>query len=168
MNRCLSDLVKRFDDARVHYRVEQHPYAVTAQEVADLEHVPGHAFAKSVVVQIGGNYVLLVLQAPHVVDLGALEDALLADEARLATEEEFAPLFLDCEVGTMPPFGRPGIELYLDKGLIGRPEIVFEAGSHHEAVRMRTEDYVWLAQPKVLSFAREPIQPEPRNKDADS
>ena len=167
MNNCLRELAKRFDAAGVQYRIEQHPYAITAQQVADLQHVPGHVFAKSVVAAVDGRFVLLVLQAPHVIDFGAVEDALLVDEARLAREEEFGPLFPDCELGTMPPFaGRSGLDVYLDKGLIGRPEIVFEAGSHVETVRMRMEDYVWLAQPRVLRFAREPVPPEPSSKDA--
>lgn len=165
MNRCLKDLVEHFEGAGVAYRVEKHPFAITAQEAADLQHVPGHSFAKSVVAVADGRFVLLVLQAPHVIDFGAVEDALLVDEARLATEEEFAPLFPDCELGAMPPFaGKPGLDVYLDKGLIGRPEITFEAGSHFETVRMRTEDYVWLAQPRVLSFAREPLPPEPSSR----
>ena len=165
MNRCLKELVAYFKEAGVAYRVEQHPYAITAQEVADLQHVPGHSFAKSVVAVADGRLVLLVLQAPHVIDFGAVEDALLVDEARLATEAEFEPLFPGCELGAMPPFtGKSGFDLYMDKGLIGRPEVVFEAGSHFETVRMRTEDYVWLAQPRVLCFAREPLPPEPPSK----
>ena len=166
MNACLRELSHHFDAAGVKYRVEQHPYAITAQQVADLQHVPGHIFAKTVVAVADGRFVLLVLPAPHIVDLGALEDALLVDELRLASEEEFGPLFPDCELGAMPPFaGKTGLEVCLDKGLIGHPEIVFEAGSHFETVRMRMEDYVWLAQPRVLSFAMEPVPPEPANKD---
>lgn len=165
MNRCLKELVEHFEGAGVAYRIEKHPYAITAQEVADLQHVPGHSFAKSVVAVADGRFVLLVLQAPHVIDFGAVADALRVDDARLATEAEFEPLFPECELGSMPPFaGKSRLDIYIDKGLIGRPEVVFEAGSHFETVRMRTEDYVWLAQPRVLSFAREPLPPEPVSK----
>jgi Ala-tRNA(Pro) deacylase len=165
MNRCLEELRRRFDKAGIEYRVEKHPFAVTAQHVADLEHVPGHIFAKSVIVSADGRFILLALPAPHVVDLGALQEELGLKVLRLATEAEFGPLFPDCELGAMPPFPGPlGLDVYLDKALIGHPEIVFEAGSHSEAVRMHTEDYVWLLQPRILSFGREPVGSEPRSK----
>jgi Ala-tRNA(Pro) deacylase len=163
----LEELRRKFDEARIQYRVQEHPYAFTAQHVADLAHVPGHIFAKSVIVHAAGKFILVALPAPHVVDLAAVKEELGIESARLATEVEIAPLFPDCEVGAMPPFPGPsGLEVYLDKGLLGHPEIVFEAGSHAEAVRMRTEDYVWLAQPRVLNVGREPIGGEPRAKTA--
>jgi Ala-tRNA(Pro) deacylase len=166
MNTCLEELTHRLEEARVPYRIEKHPYALTAQHVADVEHVPGHIFAKTVVVKAEGRFILLALPAPHVVDFRALEDAPGLEGVRLATEAEFGPLFPDCELGAMPPFPGPnGLDVYLDKGLLGHPEIVFEAGSHSEAVCMRTEDYVWLVQPRILSFARERVGSEPRSKD---
>ena len=166
MNTCLEELMRRFKEARVPYQIEKHPYALTAQHVADLEHVPGHIFAKCVIVTADDRFILVALPAPHVVDLHALGDALGLKGIRLATEAEFGPLFPDCEVGSMPPFPGPhGLEVCLDKSLLGHPEIVFEAGSHSEAVRMRTEDYVWLVQPRILSFGREPVGGEPKFKD---
>jgi Ala-tRNA(Pro) deacylase len=165
VNSCLEELSRRFDQAGVAYRVEKHPYAVTAQRVADLEHVPGHVFAKSVIVWADGRFVLLALPAPHVVDLGAVQAQLGVEAVRLATEAEFGPLFPGCDLGAMPPLPGPfGLDVYLDKALLGHPEIVFEAGSHVEAVRMRTEDYVWVVQPRILSFGREPAGSEPRSK----
>jgi Ala-tRNA(Pro) deacylase len=166
MNSCLEELRRRFDEASIEYRVEKHPYAITAQHIADLEHVPGHMLAKSVIVSADDRFVLLALPAPHVVDLRALKEELGLKSIRLATEAEFGPLFPDCELGAMPPFPGPlGLEVYLDKGLLGHPEIVFEAGSHAEAVLMRTEDYVWLVQPRILSFGREAVGSKLRSKD---
>jgi Ala-tRNA(Pro) deacylase len=154
------------EEGRVPYRIEKHPYALTAQHVADVEHVPGHVFAKTVVVEADGRFILLALPAPHLVDFRVLEDALGLKGARLATEAEFGPMFPDCELGAMPPFpGAHGLDIYLDKGLLGHPEIVFEAGSHWEAIRMRTEDYVRLVQPRILSFGRERVGSEPSSKD---
>jgi Ala-tRNA(Pro) deacylase len=163
----LEDLRRRFDEARVQYSFQEHPYAITAQHVADLAHVPGHIFAKSVIVNAAGRFILVALPAPHVVDLTALKEELGLDTVRLATETEIGPLFPDSEVGAMPPFpGASGLDVYLDKGLLGHPEIVFEAGSHAQAVRMRTEDYVWLVQPRVLNVGREPSGSEPTSKGA--
>jgi Ala-tRNA(Pro) deacylase len=99
------------------------------------------------------------------VDLAALQKELGLEVVRLASEAEFGPLFPGCELGAMPPFPGPlGLDVYLDKALFGHSEIVFEAGSHFESVRMRTEDYVWLVQPRILNFAREPAEKEPTAK----
>ncbi len=158
MNRCLEALCRQFDESGVQYEILQHPLAFTAQRVADVEHVPGHIFAKSVIVLADGRQCLLALPAPHVVDFDLLCRELGAKAARLATEPEFVGLFPDCDVGAMPPFPGPsGLAVCLDKALLDYREIVFEAGSHTETVRMRTEDYVALVKPRVLAFAREPV-----------
>jgi Ala-tRNA(Pro) deacylase len=72
---------------------------------------------------------------------------------RLASEEEFRSLFPDCELGAMPPFGALyNLPVYMDESLTRDKEVVFNAGTHHDAVRMSFEDFVRLASPKVCSF----------------
>lgn len=165
MNECLESLRHTLDEDRVWYEVMEHPEAVTAQRVADVEDVPGHTFVKSVVVLVDDEPYLLALPAPHVVDFEALLKDLKASSARLATEDEFGPLFPDCEVGAMPPFPGPnGLPVLMDRDLRDNTQIVFEAGSHTKSVRMGTDDYVRLANPRLLSFAREPAGSEPVSK----
>jgi Ala-tRNA(Pro) deacylase len=165
MNRCLEELRRRFNEAGIQYEVLDHPLAFTAQHVADVEDVPGHVFVKSVIVFVDNRPILLALPAPHVVDFDALCRELGAISARLATEGELAPLFPDCEVGAMPPFPGPsGLPVYVDRSLLGTREVVFEAGSYTESVRMGTRDYVRLAAARVLDFAREPAGVEPSSK----
>jgi len=54
----------------------------------------------------------------------------------------------------MPPFGALyNLPVYVDESLAKDPEVVFNAGTHHDAVRMRYEDFVRLARPIVCSFA---------------
>jgi Ala-tRNA(Pro) deacylase len=81
--------------------------------------------------------------------------AILKDpQARLATEAEFKTAFPDCDVGAMPPFGNLyNLELYSDTSLTKDEEIVFQAGSHVEAIRMKYKDWERLARPKVADFA---------------
>jgi Ala-tRNA(Pro) deacylase len=165
MNSCLDKLRHQFDEARIQYKVLEHPFAFTAQHVAEIEDVPGHIFVKSVIAFVDGEPCLLAVPAPHVVDFAALRRELGAQSARLATEAEFAPLFPDCEIGAMPPFPGPsGLTVYADRELLTHSEIIFEAGSHTESIRMRADDYVRLAGPRVLSFAREPVGSEPKSK----
>ncbi len=53
----------------------------------------------------------------------------------------------------MPPFGNLyGMKVFVATRLAEDEEIVFNAGNHTEAVRMRYEDYSRLAEPRVGTF----------------
>jgi len=63
-------------------------------------------------------------------------------------------LFPHCEVGAMPPFGPLyGQTVYVDAVLALEPEIVFNAGTHRDAIAMRWNDFVRMANPVVGKFA---------------
>jgi Ala-tRNA(Pro) deacylase len=54
----------------------------------------------------------------------------------------------------MPPFGRLyGVPTYVDKSLTEDDFIVFEAGTHSDAIKMSYPDYARLAEPQVAEFA---------------
>ena len=96
---------------------------------------------------------MAVLAADHRVDLEKLDKA-TGKRTALATEAEFKALFPDCAVGTMPPFGNLyGLKTYVDHSLTGDDFIVFEAGTHTDAVKMGYADYARLAQPIVADIA---------------
>ena len=155
MNPCLAVLQEKLEAAGAEYEVEEHPLAFTAQRVAAAEHVSGHQFAKPVVVMADERPCLVVLPASRNLDLEALRAHVGAKEARLARESEFVDLFPDCEVGAMPPFPGPNeVPVYVDSGLLAAERIAFEAGSHTESVRMKTEDYLKLASPNIGEFAQ--------------
>ena len=88
-------------------------------------------------------------------DLTRFADATHAEMVGLATEEDFRRAFPDCEVGAMPPFGNLyGVEVLVDEALTRDDEIAFEAGNHHEAIRMKYRDYAELVQPRVAEFGQ--------------
>jgi Ala-tRNA(Pro) deacylase len=54
----------------------------------------------------------------------------------------------------LPPFGELyGVTAYVDASLSEAAKIVFEAGTHSDAIRMRYADYERLAKPTVADFA---------------
>ena len=139
---------------RVRYSVIQHPLAYTAQEEAAVAHVPGREWAKAVVCMADGQPVFAVLPATHQVDFACLRSAVQAKTVRLAQEAELQPLYSDCEVGAMPPFGPLyGHRVFVDASLTADPEIAFNAGSHREAIRMTYQDFEKLVNPTVADFA---------------
>jgi Ala-tRNA(Pro) deacylase len=141
-------------EARVPYTIVPHRTAFTAQEEAATAHVPGRDWAKVVIFFVDGEPVQAVLPAPQEVNLTRLLDLARGNEIRLADEDELIRLFPDCEPGAMPPFGplyhQP---VFVDVELAAEPEIVFNAGTHTEAIRMRWPDFAASIRPIVGKFA---------------
>ncbi len=151
---CKERLEGFLREDRVPFEVQHHPRAVTAQEVAASEHVPGKMLAKTVMVLADGEMVMLALPAPYQVDLEKAAAALGVDEARLAEEEEFEDTFPDCEVGAMPPFGNLyGVPVYVEKTLAEDETIVFRSGTHTETMSVSYSDFERLVEPTVAQFA---------------
>ncbi len=146
-------LKELLDKNKVRYTAMTHSPAYTAQAAAATLHVPGKELAKTVVVKAGKEMALAVLPASYHVNLKKLGEV-LGKPVKLASEEEFASLFPDCELGAMPPFGvLYDLPVVADKVLAEDEEIVFNAGTHRDAIRMRFEDFEKLAKPKFASFA---------------
>ncbi len=150
--------VKEFLESRgTKYEIIDIPTAYTAQETAAEAHVPGRELAKTVIVKKGdGAFAMAVLAATDRVDFVLLGGVAGVERLELATEEEFASLFPDCEIGAMPPFGNLyGMEVYVEKALEGDETISFYGCDHSRLVRMSYADYAKLVQPKVGRFAQE-------------
>jgi Ala-tRNA(Pro) deacylase len=140
------------DREHVHYEMLGHIKAYTAQEIAAAAHIPGKEFAKTVMVKLDQEMVMVVLPADHQLNFGALKKITGASAVELATEEEFKNLFPECEIGAMPPFGNLyNLEVFEDPALAEDQEISFNAGSHTELMRMAHKDFERLVHPTMLT-----------------
>jgi Ala-tRNA(Pro) deacylase len=138
----------------VPYEELAHADVYTAQEVAQREHVSGHRVAKVVIVQADGRPVELVLPASRRVVLKRVQEALHAREVRLATEEEMEQWFTECEPGAIPPLRHwQGVEVLMDPSMRVSGDVLLQAGTHHDAVRLRFEDWFKLVKPRVEAFS---------------
>ncbi len=138
---------------KIPYSLLTHPSSYTAQGAAAVMHVSGREVAKTVVVQSGKDYYLVVLPASYHVKPEKLAHV-FGRPARLASEDEFSSLFPDCELGAMPPLGELyGLSVYVDESLAVDKEIIFNAGTHRDAIRMNYDDFVRLAKPTICSVA---------------
>lgn len=142
----------------VAYTVFQHAPAFTAQEEAAVTHVPGRNWAKPVICFADGEPVQAVVPADREVDLERLGDLARAHDVRLADESELRWLYPDCELGAMPPFGPLYKQaVFVDEALTMDDEIVFNAGTHQDAICMRYGDFAAITQPIVGRFAERMI-----------
>ena len=141
--------------ASVPYTVFPHQRAYSAQEEAAVTHVPGRDWAKVVVCFVDGRPIQAVVPADLIVDLDRLAIVAQAGSIRLASEDELRWLYPDCERGAMPPFGPLyRQEVYADEALADEDEVVFNGGTHGDAIRMRYDDFARVAKPIVGRFAR--------------
>ena len=152
---AVSVLVQEFlRQANVAYSVFPHTPAYTAQEEAAITHISGRDWAKPVVFFADGEPIQAVVPADLVIDLEQLLMLVGADRIRLATKEELAALYPDCEPGAVPPLGplyhQP---VFVDVALAREPQVVFNGGTFGDAVCMRYDDFASLAHPVVGSFA---------------
>jgi len=101
-----------------------------------------------------GRYLMAVLPSPNHVDFGAMAEASGEKTVSLATEDEVARVFPDCEKGAMPPFGNLyNVPVFIDSAFALSDDIVFAAGGHREVVRMRYRDYESLAKPHIVDLS---------------
>jgi Ala-tRNA(Pro) deacylase len=148
-----TQLIDCLNENKVHYEILHHPKAVTAQRIAQAEHVKGRHHAKVVMIKSGEQRLMVALPADHQIDLEKV-GKVIGKTASLDNEKEFKSLFPDCAIGAMPPFGNLyGLPTYVDKRLAEQDYIVFEAGTHTDAVKMSYRDYEKIVKPEVGDLA---------------
>jgi Ala-tRNA(Pro) deacylase len=135
-----------------------HLEVYTAQDVAHQEHVSGHRVAKVVVVRVDGRLVELVLPASRHVVLEKVRQVLGGAEVRLVTEAEMEQFFTDCAPGAVPPLRYwANVPVVMDRSLNVEGAILFQAGTHADAIRLNFRDWYELVRPQVASFS-EPVE----------
>jgi Ala-tRNA(Pro) deacylase len=131
-----------------------HAEVYTAQEVAQREHFSGHRVAKVVVIMVDGRPVELILPASRHVDLDRVRTVLHAEDVRLATEAEMERYFTGAEVGAIPALRHwKNVDVLMDRSLNVEGPILFQAGTHADAVRLNFRDWYEMVNPQVATLS---------------
>jgi Ala-tRNA(Pro) deacylase len=148
------ETLKEFlDSNKIKYVSIKHSLAYTAQEIAASAHIQGKELAKTVIVKIEGKMAMVVLPANYRIDMKRLKEAAGTQDISLADEGEFQEKFPGCAPGAMPPFGNLyDMQVFADPHLAEDEEIVFNAGSHTELIRLSFKDYERLVAPKIVKL----------------
>ena len=139
----------------VPFEMHHHPEAFTAQEVAAAEHIPGRILGKVVAVKAGGDIAMAVIPAPAHVDLDKAAAAVGSGDVSIASEDEFGPIFSDCDTGAMPPFGNGtlyDVPVFVDTTLAQQETVAFDAGTHRDTVHLRYADFERLVKPNAVDL----------------
>lgn len=149
-----SKLREYLEKEGVPFQVISHSPAYTAQEIAAEMHVSGKLVAKAVVMRVGGDLVMAVLPGNHRVDVEKLSLAMGGADCAMATERQMQDRFPGCELGAEPPFGNLyDMPVWASQALTQDEEIVFNCGTHTEAIRMKYADFARLVRPRVADFS---------------
>jgi Ala-tRNA(Pro) deacylase len=111
------------------------------------------SLVNTVIVKAGDKFIMVVIPAHDHINFGALKLALKAKEADLASESEFKGKFPECEAGAMPPFGNLyGMDVFVSNHLSENDQIVFNAGTHSEVMRLAYADFENLVHPNIIEM----------------
>lgn len=149
---------QELEQSGVSFQELHHEEVFTAQAVAEREHMSGHHVAKVVVIIADGRPIELILPATRRVALGVVRDLIGAKEVRLASESELRQYFAECEVGAIPALRHwKDVDILMDSSLRVEGDILFQAGTHCDAVRMGFDDWFRMVNPRVERFT-EPVR----------
>jgi Ala-tRNA(Pro) deacylase len=133
------------DGKQASYELIAHRHTANSLRSAGAAHVDPSRVAKAVLLEQDleqSRYVVAVLPASSRLQLGDAGRS-LGRKVHLATENDAAMLFADCETGAIPALGPAyGIDTIVEDSLLAAPQVYFEAGDHEHLVRMATQDFV--------------------------
>jgi Ala-tRNA(Pro) deacylase len=128
--------LQKYLDQTVTYEIIPHDPTMSSTRTAEACHVPGDCLAKGVVLRRDGGYLLAILPASHHIHLSDLRMQ-LGDKVDLASEDEIAQLFCDCERGAVPPVGECyGLDVIVDDSIEAQREIYMEGGDHATLIHL--------------------------------
>ena len=126
---------------QIPYEVVTHSPTATSARTAQVAHVSGDKIAKAVLLKDDVGYLLAVLPATHHIRFDTLSK-MLGRNLNMASEAEAGALFVDCELGAIPPDGFAyGLDMVVDDALEGQAELFLGAGDHTLLLRLEGEDF---------------------------
>lgn len=139
-------LIDYLQRSRAQFELFTHAPAYTATDAARCARILGSHFAKVVMVKLDRELTMVIAPAAEPVSLGEVRNAVAAQSVELVGEREFRRCFPRCETGAVPPFGHLfGLRALLLPRFDENSDIVFNAGSHTEAIRMAYLEFKRLA-----------------------
>lgn len=136
------------DDRAINYDVLTHRHTTSAAHTAEASRIPGDCLAKGVLLRSEAGYLVAVVPSTCRVRLSEVA-SLFDRNFELASEDEMAVLFKDCELGALPPLGSAyGVSMVVDDRLETPEDIYLEAGDHVSLVhltRRQFDDLTWDA-----------------------
>ncbi len=129
------------DSHHIDYELLPHPHTGSMLESARAANVPEGLVAKCVLFEDESGYILAIIPASCQVDREMLENR-MGRRLELASEREVQEVFMDFELGAIPPMGFAfHIPTVIDESLLRIPDVYFEEGDHNGLVHISGRDF---------------------------
>jgi len=139
-------LIRQLAQQGIAYDVKHHNYTNTSLNSAYSASVPTSQVVKSVLLEDDDGYVMALVPANLHVKINQLNIALNRN-MKLASEHELRSLFIDCELGAIPPIGEAyGIETIVDYNFDDCSDVYIEAGNHTDLLHLSGSSFRKLMQ----------------------
>ena len=140
--------------AGIKYEVVKHKKVYTAYDLAATLKKQLNAVAKSLLIKADKKYIVVTIPAGYQLDIAKLKKSLKAQAVRIAGEPEIKKI-LKLKLGMLPPFANlHKLELMIDKTLLKAKEVLANAGSFTDSVRVKVKDLHKLENARVADFAK--------------
>ena len=129
------------ENHHIEFGTVEHTHTETAVDAARSAHVPPHLVAKAVVLKDNAGFLVAVLPSNNRLNIAWVNEE-LERNLELATEDELATLFKDCETGAVPALSNAyGLKVIWDDQLKHASDIYIEAGDHEHLIHLPGDDF---------------------------
>jgi Ala-tRNA(Pro) deacylase len=148
-------LITVLDEAGVTYELLPHAHTERAADEAQALGLAATMVAKTLIVTSPDGNVRAVLPASERIDLRKLGE--LQGESRkdvhLASEDALRRDYPEFDLGAVPPMGGAhGDRVVVDRRLAELDDVVLEAGSHEESIRLPTDALIRVTKAQVADI----------------
>jgi len=139
-------LIRQLAQQGIAYDVKHHNHTNTSLNSAYSASVPTSQVVKSVLLEDDDGYVMALVPANQHVKINQL-NTVLNRNMKLSSEHELHRLFIDCELGAIPPIGEAyGIETIVDYNFDDCSDVYIEAGNHTDLLHLSGGSFRKLMQ----------------------
>jgi Ala-tRNA(Pro) deacylase len=154
---AVADVTKVLDDAGADYELLHHAHTERAVAEAEALGLSPAEVAKTLIARTPAGPLRALVPASDRLDMRKLREAVGAskDDVQLATEEEMARDYPEFALGAVPPVGGSRHDpVIVDRKLAEQEWLVFEAGTHDDSVRIRTEDFMRITDARTAELCQ--------------
>ena len=147
----------------IEYSALQHAETPTSEDSARVRGEPLSIGGKALVLKFReaseneAEFAIFVMSASRKLHTKSIKNEFGSKNVRFATKEELAELTNGLVPGSVPPLGRPiiDLDLFVDTSITENEKIGFNCGSLTDSIFMSRADYIELVAPtKVFSFSK--------------
>ena len=146
-----------FDNNNIQYNHFEHAPAKTSEEVAKIRGTPLETGAKSMIIKIDKEFILIVIPAHKKFNSRPAKKVLHTDCLRFAYGTELEEL-THCLQGAVPPFGSLfNLKTYIDESLVKNTTydyISFNGGLRTRSFQIKINDYLSLEKPLIINICK--------------